>query len=148
MKPHEQFPDAHFINQAKRNFEFIGELPGTTRPFFYAADDVRINDATIDITGGVYIGHRTHFGHQVMILTTEHPPEVLDGIKRRQTLRLEPVHIGVDVYIGSRAIILKGVHIGDGAYIAAGAVVTRDVPPGEVWGGVPARPLVLKQKTH
>ncbi len=141
MKPHEQFPGVHFINQAKRDFTFIGELPGKTKPFFYAADDVAVNDATIDITGGVYIGHGTHFGHQVMILSTDHPPSETLGTLRRKILRLGEIHIGTDVYIGSRAMILKGVHIGDGAYIAAGAIVTKDVPPGEVWAGVPARPL-------
>lgn len=46
--------------------------------------------------------------------------------------------IGMDVWIGHGAVILRGVSIGDGAIIAAGSVVTRDVPPFEVWGGVPA----------
>jgi Hexapeptide repeat of succinyl-transferase len=39
-----------------------------------------------------------------------------------------PVVIGDEVWIGARAMILKGVTIGDGAIISAGAVVTRDVP--------------------
>lgn len=140
MKPHEQYPEAHFINQSKRPFRFEGPI----NPVFHTGDNVAINDATIDITGGVYIGERTHFGHEVMILTTEHPPEIRDGMERRQTLRIQPVHIGTDVYIGSRAMILKGVQIGDRAYIAAGAVVTKDVPPDTIVAGVPARPLVRR----
>lgn len=37
-----------------------------------------------------------------------------------------------------RATILPGVEIGPNSIVAAGSVVTRSVPPGEVWGGVPA----------
>ena len=51
----------------------------------------------------------------------------------------QPVVIGADVWIGCRAIILKGVHIGRGAIVAAGSVVTKDVPPYSVVGGVPAK---------
>ena len=43
--------------------------------------------------------------------------------------------------IGAGAVILPGLRIGAGAMIGAGAVVTRDVPPGEVWVGNPARQL-------
>jgi acetyltransferase-like isoleucine patch superfamily enzyme len=50
-----------------------------------------------------------------------------------------PVRIGNHVWIGARAMVLKGVSIGDGAVIAAGAIVTRDVPPGALAAGVPAR---------
>ena len=50
-----------------------------------------------------------------------------------------PIHIGNDVWIGTRAIITDGVEIGDGAAIAAGAVVTKDVPPYAIVGGVPAK---------
>jgi acetyltransferase-like isoleucine patch superfamily enzyme len=48
------------------------------------------------------------------------------------------VKIGNGVFIGARAIILKGVTIGDGAVIGAGAVVTKDVPPGHLAAGNPA----------
>ncbi|WP_206473176.1 CatB-related O-acetyltransferase [Dietzia sp. KRD202] len=47
--------------------------------------------------------------------------------------------IGSDCWIGHGATILRGLTIGDGSIIAAGAVVTHDVPPYEIWGGVPAR---------
>jgi acetyltransferase-like isoleucine patch superfamily enzyme len=49
------------------------------------------------------------------------------------------IEIGNDVWIGTRAIILKGVRIGTGAIIAAGAVVTKDVDPYAVMAGVPAK---------
>ena len=49
------------------------------------------------------------------------------------------IRIGDHVWIGTRALILKGVTIGDGAVIAAGAVVTKDVPPRSIVAGVPAR---------
>lgn len=51
----------------------------------------------------------------------------------------QPVTLGRNVFVGARAIILKGVTIGDGAVIGAGAVVTRDVPPHHVAVGNPVR---------
>ena len=43
------------------------------------------------------------------------------------------------VFLGARTIITKPVTIGHHSIIAAGSVVTKDIPPCEVWGGVPAR---------
>jgi acetyltransferase-like isoleucine patch superfamily enzyme len=50
-----------------------------------------------------------------------------------------PIIIEDNVWIGTRAILLKGVTIGSGAVIGAGAVVTHDVPSFVVAGGVPAK---------
>ena len=50
----------------------------------------------------------------------------------------QPV-IGNHVRICAGAIIIGDVTIGDNSIVAAGAVVTKDIPPGEIWGGVPAR---------
>ncbi|HLW00795.1 MAG TPA: acyltransferase [Ktedonobacterales bacterium] len=47
----------------------------------------------------------------------------------------KPVVIGDRVWIGCRALILKGVHIGDHAVVGAGAIVTHDVPPGGIVTG-------------
>jgi acetyltransferase-like isoleucine patch superfamily enzyme/coenzyme F420-reducing hydrogenase beta subunit len=49
------------------------------------------------------------------------------------------ISIGDHVWIGNRAIILKGVTIGNGAVIAAGAIVTKDVPEKCLAAGVPAK---------
>jgi acetyltransferase-like isoleucine patch superfamily enzyme len=49
------------------------------------------------------------------------------------------VHIGNEVWIGCRSIILKGVKIGDGAVVAAGSIVTKDVPSRCLVAGNPAK---------
>jgi acetyltransferase-like isoleucine patch superfamily enzyme len=41
--------------------------------------------------------------------------------------------------VGGAAVLVPGVEIGEEAFIGAGAVVTRDVGPGEVVVGLPAR---------
>lgn len=56
----------------------------------------------------------------------------------------KPIRIGNHVWIGNRAMILKGVTIGDGAIVAAGSIVTKDVPAHAVVAGIPAR--IIKQK--
>ena len=42
--------------------------------------------------------------------------------------------------VGTNATVLPGVRIGEGAFVGAGAVVLRDVAPGAVVVGNPARP--------
>ena len=59
--------------------------------------------------------------------------------KLSNSVRTSPIVIGNHVWIGRRAMIMKGVTIGDGAVVAAGAIVTKDVPPNCVVAGVPAR---------
>ena len=58
--------------------------------------------------------------------------------RRARSRRRPPVVIGDRVWVGTRAVVLKGVTIGDGAVVAAGAVVTKDVPAGAVVAGLPA----------
>ncbi len=52
------------------------------------------------------------------------------------------VSVGLGAHIGIGAAIRQGITIGESAIIGAGAVVVKDVPPGQVVIGVPARPFV------
>jgi len=94
------------------------------------------------INEGVYIlGHsRTSIGNRVVLsarvmlidsgldLSASSRPH-LDG----------RIIIEDDVWVGAGAVILDGVHVGRGAVVGAGAVITRDVAPGDIVAGVPAR---------
>ena len=51
------------------------------------------------------------------------------------------VVLETDIWVGTRAIILKGVRVGRGAVIGAGAIVTKSIPPYTIVGGNPARPI-------
>ena len=85
--------------------------------------------------GGIEIGDGCLIGHQVVIATLDHHPDP----QRRGDMLPKKTSLGKNVWIGSHATILSGVTIGDGAIVAAGAVVTKDVPPGCVVAGVPAK---------
>ncbi len=84
------------------------------------------------------IGERCAIAQFVTIIDHHHAysPE-----RRIEGYRTRPILIGDDVWIGDKATILAGVTIGAGAIIGAGSVVTRDVAPGSVVAGAPARPI-------
>jgi acetyltransferase-like isoleucine patch superfamily enzyme len=90
--------------------------------------------------GGITIGRRVGIGPGARILTSAHAipgggRPIMDGAIERAPVVLED---GCDIGVG--AIILPGVTVGRAAQVGAGAVVTRDVAPGAVVAGVPARP--------
>lgn len=58
-----------------------------------------------------------------------------DGVEKHQTT------VGEGVFIGSDTMLIAPVTLGDGARTGAGSVVNRDVAPGQLVVGVPARPI-------
>jgi acetyltransferase-like isoleucine patch superfamily enzyme len=62
--------------------------------------------------------------------------------------RVGRIDIRDNVFIGHQAIVMPGVTIGPDAVVAAGSVVTRDVLPGTVVGGVPAKPIARTRDLH
>ncbi len=84
----------------------------------------------------ITVGSGCTFSWDVQVLDNDFHALTVDGVEQPS---VAPVRIGDRVWVGTRAVVLKGVTVGDGAVIAAGAVVTKDVPAGAVVAGVPAR---------
>ena len=96
--------------------------------------DVRIGRDT-RIEGLVYIPPLSRIGKNVFI----GPAAVLTNDPYPPSRKMIGVTIEDGAVIGARAVIRAGVRVGRGAVVAMGAVVTKDVPPGKVVIGVPAR---------
>jgi maltose O-acetyltransferase len=52
---------------------------------------------------------------------------------------IKDVELGNYVWIGANVFINPGVKIGCNSVVGANSVVSGDIPPNEIWGGVPAR---------
>ena len=89
--------------------------------------------------GGIRIGNRVYTSPMVQILAVNHVFEDVGRPFVDQGITAQGITIEDDVWIGSGAIVTDGVTIGKSAVIAAGSVVTRDVPPGTLVAGAPAR---------
>jgi UDP-2-acetamido-3-amino-2,3-dideoxy-glucuronate N-acetyltransferase len=94
------------------------------------------------ICDGVTIEDEVFVGHGVMFVNDRTPcatgPDgsfLADG-----EWEMLPTVVERRASLGSGAVILGGLRVGEGALVGAGAVVTRDVEPGTVVVGSPARP--------
>jgi UDP-2-acetamido-3-amino-2,3-dideoxy-glucuronate N-acetyltransferase len=89
----------------------------------------------VELEDEVFVGHGTLF-------TNDKFPRATDdsgALKSKADWTLLRTIVGRGASLGSGSIVLGGVRIGAGAIVGAGAVVTRDVAPGEIVAGVPAR---------
>ena len=104
---------------------------------------VGINCVTVAMT----IGDNVMMGPECVFLPHNHRFDRTDIPMIQQGFTEDkPIHIGSDVWIGTRVIVMPGVRIGDHSVIGAGAVVTKDVPDWAVVGGCPARVLKMRQQ--
>lgn len=107
-------------------------------------------DTEINVAESVAIGRNVIISNNVIISDNDSHPTNIDlrramcvedhdgELWRNKYARHAAVVIGDDVWVGQRAMILKGVNVGAGSIVAAGAVVTKDVPAHSLCFGNPA----------
>lgn len=88
----------------------------------------------------IEIGKHTRTSSQVTFITHDGSTWCFrDEERYKKVLRFGRIVVGNNCFLGFRSIIMPGVTIGDNSIVGAGALVTKDVPPGVVVGGVPAK---------
>ena len=95
------------------------------------------------ICEGVTIEDDVFVGHGVTFVNDTYPrATAADGrLQTEADWKVEPTLVKKGASIGSGATILANVTIGENAIVGAGSVVTKDVPPGTIVAGNPAKIL-------
>jgi acetyltransferase-like isoleucine patch superfamily enzyme len=121
-------------------------------------DDVRIG-SFVEIQKGARVGNRckisshtfvcegvtledeVFIGHNVTFINDRYPRATNGGgaLQTEADWECIPTVVKRGASIGSGATLLCGITIGERAIVGAGSVVTKDVPPGAVVAGNPAR---------
>ncbi|OLF18941.1 sugar O-acetyltransferase [Actinophytocola xanthii] len=95
-------------------------------------------DAILMDCAPITIGDDVSIGPRAQLLTALHPLEDHE-MRRERWERAEPIVVGDNVWFGGGVIVCAGVTVGDSTVVGAGSVVTRDLPPGVLAAGNPAR---------
>ncbi len=83
----------------------------------------------------IRIGERVRMAPYVHLMDTPFHAITID----RSRAEASPIEIEDDVWLCVKSTVLPGVRIGRGSVVAAHSVVNKDVPPGVIVAGVPAR---------
>jgi maltose O-acetyltransferase len=96
------------------------------------------NNSALCALEQIEIGENCRIGSGVEIVDSDFH-EMSPATRNRSNGIIKPVSIGNNVWIGNRAMILKGARIGDNSVIGAMSLVTGEIPANCVAAGVPAR---------
>lgn len=114
--------------------------------FYSVGSDVSINlgctvtdPAYTRIGNNVALSACTLLGHDASV-------RILNNRYGKQLDSVGHIDIRDNCFVGHGAIVMPRVTIGPDSIVAAGAVVTKDVPPGVVVGGNPARVICTTQE--
>lgn len=100
---------------------------------------VGVSGCTISATTSILIGNHVLLGSGCLITDSDAHPVDPDERRLGGGGVSKPIVIEDDVFIGARAIVLKGVTIGKGSVIGAGTVVSKSISPYSIAVGNPAK---------
>ena len=137
---------ARFVAVSKSRYNTLGVFqPVILKAFgkgsqIIIGDDVGMSGCSISAMKSIRIGNNVLIGSGVLITDNDTHPLKAEGRRySNENVKSAPVIIEDDVFIGTRAIILKGVRIKKGSVIGAGSVVVKDVPQYTIVAGNPAK---------
>lgn len=105
--------------------------------------------AIISCNSRVVIGDYTFIAHEVVVADSyAATPPIEESVCSRSYdwSGTSNVSIGVNAWIGTRAVLLAGARIGDNAIVGAGTVVDFDVPASSIVSGNPAKVVSAIQR--
>ncbi len=133
-----------FVNQCGENVNF--EKGAKFNPELSIGNNSGVGVNCL-ISGETYIGNDVMMGPDCIMYSYSHAHSRLDIPMSEQGFEEPtPIHIGNDVWIGARVIVLPGVTIGNHVIVGAGAVVTKDIPDYAIVGGSPARIIRMRNE--
>lgn len=94
----------------------------------------------IDNLGDVRLGNNVCLSQEAYLCSGSH-----DFRKPTFDLIVDSIELKDNVWVAARSLVLGGVTVGPGSVVGAGSVVTKDVPPGSLAVGVPARATRLSE---
>ena len=95
----------------------------------------------IDASGKIDIGNDVSIAHNCSILSFEHVFEEHNLPIKDQPVKMLPIKIEDNIWLGAKVTVLGGTTIKSGCVIGAGSVVTKDTEINSVYVGVPARKI-------
>lgn len=110
------------------------------------------NNVGISWQNEIFVGRKVTIGDNVRMAVkvrlVGYPGHPVNAADRARGLpdtddQLGDIIIGNDVWLAAGVTVMGGVSIGAGTIVATGSVVTKDLPPGVLAGGIPAK--VIKQ---
>jgi acetyltransferase-like isoleucine patch superfamily enzyme len=105
-----------------------------------------IGDNTIiDTSDDVIIGDMVALGPYDIVYTHDHDYRSDSFAAWKGGVHTGKVIVEDGAWVGARVTLLPGVTIGKRAIVAAGSVVTKNVAPGDIVGGIPAKSLLKKK---